>query len=75
MKGETQRTGNLRTLHGKAKATGENAEEPLQGKAATQSRILQAAGALFLERGFEHTAIADVAEMAARGPDLLDHAT
>ena len=64
MKGETQRTGNLRTLHGKAKATGENAEEPLQGKAATQSRILQAAGALFLERGFEHTTIADVAEMA-----------
>ena len=64
MKGDTQTSGNLRRLHEKNVASAENTEQPLQGKAATQSRILQAAGALFLERGFEHTTIADVAEMA-----------
>ena len=42
--------------------TAEN--KPLKGKAATQDRILRAAGSLFLERGYEHTTIADVAEMA-----------
>ena len=57
-------SGNIRRLHGKDAGSDKNAEEPLQGKAATQNRILQAAGALFLERGYENTTIADVAEMA-----------
>jgi AcrR family transcriptional regulator len=38
--------------------------ERLTGKAATQNRILRAAGSLFVEHGFEHTTIADVAEGA-----------
>ena len=39
-------------------------QKPLKGKAATQDRILRAAGGLFLEGGYEHTTIADVAELA-----------
>ena len=39
-------------------------EAPLTGKAATQQRILQAAAELFVERGFEGTTIAEVAEAA-----------
>lgn len=38
--------------------------EPLKGKAATQQRILEAAGTLFVSRGYERTTIADVAEHA-----------
>jgi AcrR family transcriptional regulator len=37
---------------------------PLKGKAATQHRILEGAGRLFVERGYEHTTIADVALQA-----------
>jgi len=36
----------------------------LEGKAATQERILQAAGRLFLEHGYESTTVADVAREA-----------
>lgn len=39
-------------------------ESPLQGKAATQQRILSAAARLFIERGFERTTISAVAEAA-----------
>jgi AcrR family transcriptional regulator len=39
-------------------------EAPLQGKAATQQRILSAAAKLFIERGFERTTISAVAEAA-----------
>ena len=38
--------------------------EPLEGKAATQDRILRAAGALFVDQGFESTTIAEIAECA-----------
>ena len=38
--------------------------EPLKGKAATQQRILESAAKLFVERGYERTTIADVAEQA-----------
>lgn len=38
--------------------------EPLKGKAATQQRILVAAASLFVERGYERTTIADVADQA-----------
>ncbi len=38
--------------------------EPLTGKAATQERILVAASELFLQRGYDHTTIAQVAEHA-----------
>lgn len=38
--------------------------EPLRGKAATQQRILVAAAGLFVERGFDRTTIADVADHA-----------
>jgi AcrR family transcriptional regulator len=38
--------------------------EPLRGKAATQARILGAAGALFVERGYEQTTIARIAKRA-----------
>jgi AcrR family transcriptional regulator len=41
-----------------------DAPEPLKGKAATQQRILEAAGQLFVARGYERTTIADVAEQA-----------
>jgi AcrR family transcriptional regulator len=51
MKSDTQ------TTHREARA-------PQRGKAATQERILQAAMSLFVERGYEHTTIADVAAMA-----------
>jgi AcrR family transcriptional regulator len=37
---------------------------PLKGKAATQHRILEGAARLFVERGYEHTTIADVALQA-----------
>lgn len=36
----------------------------MRGKAATQERILRAAMGLFIERGYEHTTIADIAEIA-----------
>jgi AcrR family transcriptional regulator len=39
-------------------------DAPLQGKAATQQRILAAAAKLFIERGFERTTISAVAEAA-----------
>ena len=39
-------------------------EAPLTGKAATQQRILEAAARLFVERGFEGTTIAEVADTA-----------
>ena len=39
-------------------------DAPLQGKAATQERILSAAARLFIERGFERTTISAVAEAA-----------
>jgi len=39
-------------------------KEPLSGKAATQERILVAATELFLEQGYEHTTVAEVAERA-----------
>jgi AcrR family transcriptional regulator len=42
----------------------ESGGEPLKGKAATQQRILAAAGALFVERGYERTTIAEVADQA-----------
>ncbi len=42
----------------------ERGVERLTGKAATQDRILRAAGSLFVEHGFERTTIADVAEGA-----------
>lgn len=38
--------------------------EPLTGKAATQDRILEAATQLFLDRGFDATTVAQVAEAA-----------
>ena len=38
--------------------------EPLKGKAATQQRILAAAADLFVQRGYERTTIADVADQA-----------
>ena len=38
--------------------------KPLKGKAATQQRILSAAASLFVERGYEGTTIAEVAEAA-----------
>jgi AcrR family transcriptional regulator len=38
--------------------------EPLEGKAATQDRILRAAGVLFMEQGYGSTTIAEVAERA-----------
>ena len=38
------------------------ATEPLSGKAATQERILVAATELFLEKGYEQTTVAEVAE-------------
>ncbi len=38
--------------------------EPLKGKAATQQRILDASAKLFVERGYDGTTIADVAELA-----------
>lgn len=38
--------------------------EPLTGKAATQERILVAASELFLQRGYDNTTIAQVAEHA-----------
>jgi len=41
-----------------------SSEEPLKGKAATQQRILDAAARLFVERGYERTTVADVAEHA-----------
>jgi len=41
------------------------ASEPLTGKAATQERILVAATDLFLNRGYETTTIAQVAEQAS----------
>ncbi len=37
---------------------------PLEGKAATQDRILRAAGELFVGQGYEGTTIAEVAERA-----------
>ncbi len=39
-------------------------EEPLRGKAATQQRILVAAATLFVERGYDRTTIAEVADQA-----------
>lgn len=39
-------------------------EAPLQGKAATQQRILSAAAELFVARGYERTTISAVAEAA-----------
>jgi AcrR family transcriptional regulator len=42
----------------------EDAGEPLTGKAATQERILAAASELFLQRGYDNTTIAQVAEHA-----------
>ena len=48
-----------------ASITGPGVEgEPLTGKAATQERILVAASELFLQRGYDHTTIAQVAEHA-----------
>ena len=44
-----------------SKATG---PEPLRGKAATQQRILHAAAVLFVERGYERTTIAEIADAA-----------
>jgi AcrR family transcriptional regulator len=38
--------------------------QPLEGKAATQDRILRAAGALFVEQGYEGTTIAEIADRA-----------
>ena len=38
--------------------------KPLKGKAATQQRILSAAASLFVERGYEGTTNAEVAEAA-----------
>ena len=38
------------------------ATEALSGKAATQERILAAATELFLEKGYEQTTVAEVAE-------------
>lgn len=38
---------------------------PLEGKAATQDRILRAAGELFVAQGYEGTTIAEVAERAS----------
>ncbi len=38
--------------------------EPLRGKAATQQRILVAAASLFVERGYDRTTIAEVADQA-----------
>jgi AcrR family transcriptional regulator len=38
--------------------------EPLQGKAATQDRILNAAGLLFVRSGYDRTTIADIAQAA-----------
>ena len=38
--------------------------EPLRGKAATQQRILRAAAVLFVDRGYERTTIAEVAQAA-----------
>jgi AcrR family transcriptional regulator len=43
----------------------ESQREPLTGKAATQERILVAATELFLDRGYETTTIAQVAERAS----------
>ncbi len=43
---------------------GEAQKAPLQGKAATQDRILRAAGGLFVTKGYEQTTISDVAEGA-----------
>jgi AcrR family transcriptional regulator len=43
----------------------DNEPEQLTGKAATQDRILEAATQLFLERGFEKTTVAQVAEAAS----------
>lgn len=42
----------------------EEPREPLTGKAATQERILAAASELFLNRGYDNTTIAQVAERA-----------
>ena len=39
--------------------------EPLEGKAATQDRILRAAGELFVHQGYEGTTIAEIAERAS----------
>jgi AcrR family transcriptional regulator len=42
----------------------EQTSEPLRGKAATQERILVGATELFLQRGYERTPMAEVAERA-----------
>ena len=64
MKGEKQVSSDGRKLRAVEEAANDSPEVSLRGKAATQDRILRAAGGLFIERGYEHTTIAEVAEKA-----------
>ncbi len=64
MKGENQVSRDGRKLRAVDEAEKDSPAVSLRGKAATQDRILRAAGGLFIERGYEHTTIAEVAEMA-----------
>lgn len=64
MEGDPQLSEKRNKLYPVEGTTRSGEKEPLRGKAATQDRILRAAGGLFLERGYEHTTIADVAELA-----------
>jgi len=64
VKGDTQVSSDGQKLRAVDDASNPTSKKSLRGKAATQDRILRAAGGLFVERGYEHTTIADVADLA-----------